>query len=196
MPELQSALEAESGRKTQVPPAFSALRQNGERSYVLARRGLSPTLRPRSVLVRRLELLACGSEPPHIDVSLVVGKGYYVRALARDLAAALGTVGHLTSLRRTRSGSFAQHEALPMDRAPAELLASIHPLPEAAGRVLPVAELTETGARDARRGVPLRPADIATAAGGPNAWVDPRGELVAVGIVDETGYGRVLRGFA
>ena len=194
-PELQSALKAESDRKTQVPPVFSALKYQGERSYVLARRGLRPALGPRRVQVRSLELLACGDEPPHIDLGLVVGKGYYVRALARDLAAALGTVGHLTSLRRTRSGSFVQEEALPMDRSADELLANVHPLSMAAGRVLPVAELTDAGARDARHGLPVRPADITAAACATSAWLDRRGELVAIGKVDDTGYGRVVRGF-
>jgi tRNA pseudouridine55 synthase len=194
-PELRAALEAESERKTQVPPAFSAVKQNGERCYVQARRGLRPVLGPRSVRVRSLELRACSSEPPHIAVGLIVGKGYYVRAFARDLATALGTVGHLISLRRTRSGSFAEQEALPMDRSPDELRASIHPLPQAAGRVLPVAELTDAGVRDARRGVRVGPADLASETRTTSAWFDGHGHLVAVGEVDDAGYGRVVRGF-
>ena len=82
-----------------------------------------------------------------------------------------------------------------MDRSPDELRASIHPLPQAAGRVLPVAELTDAGVRDARRGARVGPADLASATRTTSAWFDGRGHLVAVGEVDDAGYGRVVRGF-
>jgi tRNA pseudouridine55 synthase len=196
MPELQAALEAESDRRRQVPPAFSAVKQNGERSYALARRGSRPELAPRDVTVHSLDLLACSTDPPRIDLAIVVSKGYYVRALARDLAHSLGTVGHLTSLRRTRSGCFAQEEAVPMGASPDEFQARMHPLSHAAARVLPVAELSDAGVRDARRGLAVHPGDIAAQSLGPSAWLDRQGGLVAIGNVDESGCGRVVRGFA
>jgi tRNA pseudouridine55 synthase len=126
---------------------------------------------------------------------LDVGKGYYVRALARDFALALGTVGHLTALRRTRSGAFVCEEALPIETSRDELLTRIVPLSLAASRALPVARLTEAGARDARHGRPVHREDLLTDSQGPSAWIDPCGDLVAVGEVDEAGCGKVTRGF-
>jgi tRNA pseudouridine55 synthase len=193
---LEAALAAERARTSQVPPAFSAVRDAGERAYVRARRGDPPVLAARDVHVRRLEIVGWSAHPPVLVIRLDVGKGYYVRALARDLAEALGTAGHLTALRRTRSGSFACAEALPLGAPADELLARMHPLSRAAARTLPVANLTEAGARDARHGRLLCPRDIDAPARGPSAWLDPVGELVAVGELDESGCGRVLRGFA
>jgi tRNA pseudouridine55 synthase len=194
-PKLRAALAAERARTTQVPPAFSAVKRDGERAYARARRGEQPLLAPRSVGVHRLEILACSEQPPLIAVVLDVGKGYYVRALARDLSGALGTVGHLSSLRRTRSGCFSRQEAMPLDTPPNELVARMHTLPLAAARALPVADLTESGARDARHGRAVHPGDLDASTLGPCAWIDPRGDLVAVGQVDERGGGKVLRGF-
>jgi tRNA pseudouridine55 synthase len=195
-PALRAALDAERARTAQVPPAFSAVKQDGERAYARARRGEQPTLRSRDVLVHRLELLRVSCEPPRITVTLDVSKGYYVRAFARDLSAALGTVGHLTSLRRTRSGCFLNQEAVSVEAPASELLAHVQPLSQAAARVLPVAELTEAGARDARHGRAVKPEDIVASAKGASAWLDRHGDLVAVGNVDESGHGKVLRGFA
>jgi tRNA pseudouridine55 synthase len=194
-PILQTALEAERSRTSQVPPAFCAIKHAGERAYARARRGEPTILSSRQVRVRRLELLACRDEPASVDLAVEVGKGYYVRALGRDLARELGTVGHLTSLRRTRSGSFLGEEALLLETPPDELLARMCPLSDAAARVLPVTRLTEAAARDARHGRPVDLRDICAHAPGPSAWFDPRGDLVAVGEVDAAGYGRVTRGF-
>jgi tRNA pseudouridine55 synthase len=194
-PILQAVLAAERARSSQVPPSFSAIKRDGERAYTRARRGVSPALEPRDVVVRSLHLGECTADPPRLSLALVVGKGYYVRALARDLTSALGTVGHLTRLRRTRSGCFLQDEAVALDVPSQELQARIHPLSRVVSRVLPVGELTDAGARDARYGLPVHPGDLAVRTGGPSAWLDRRGELVAIGNVDEVGYGRVLRGF-
>ena len=113
---------------------------------------------------------------------------------ARDLANALGTVGHLTSLRRTRSGCFTLDEALPLDTPADELAARVEHLARAAARALPVARLSETGARDARHGRAVQPVDIDAPVQGPCAWLDGHGALVAVGETVD-GRGRVLRGF-
>ena len=125
-----------------------------------------------------------------------VGKGYYVRALARDLAASLGTVGHLTALRRTRSGAFELEEAMPLDTPGDELTARLVSLERAATRALPTARLSESGARDARFGRHVRPEDMTAekAATGPHAWLDAAGALVAVGEPTEDGTWRVVRG--
>jgi tRNA pseudouridine55 synthase len=142
------------------------------------------------VHVHELELVACSDDPPWLTVRVEVDKGYYVRSLARDLALALATLGHLTSLRRTRSGCFTLEEALPLDTPDDELAARVEHLARAASRALPVARLSEVGARDAHHGRPVQPGDIDAPTPGPCAWLDPHGKLVAVGEL-----GRVLRGF-
>jgi tRNA pseudouridine55 synthase len=194
-PRLRAALEAELGRTAQTPPAFSAIHSGGERAYAKARRGEEVELAPRDVKVHALELLACSVEPSWLAVRVEVDKGYYVRSLARDLAAALGTVGHLTSLRRTRSGCFTVEEALPLDTPADELTARVEALPRVAARAMPVARLTDVGTRDARHGRPVQPGDVDAPVAGACAWLDAAGALVAVGEVGADGKGRVLRGF-
>jgi tRNA pseudouridine55 synthase len=197
LPELlAAAFASERTRIRQDPPVFSAVKTGGERAYAMARRGEAPALDARPVRVDRLALVSCTADPPALHVSLDVAKGYYVRALARDLARALGTVGHLTALRRVRSGPFACDEAIFPDAPAEDLVRRLEPLPRAAARTLPVSTLTDAGAEHARHGRPVGPGDIATAGPGPSAWLDGRGLLVAVGEVDGAGRGRVLRGFA
>jgi len=102
------------GRIAQLPPAFSALKVAGSRAYALARRGEQPALAPRDVEIERLALLGM-PDPDHAEFALDCGKGTYVRSLARDLAQALGTRGHVASLRRTRVGRFTESQAIPLD---------------------------------------------------------------------------------
>jgi tRNA pseudouridine55 synthase len=194
-PLLRGALTVERTRRTQVPPAYSAIHHEGERAYARARRGEPAELSPREVRVHKLEILAWGDDPPTLAVSLDVSKGYYVRSLARDLASELGTVGHLVSLRRTRAGCFRLDEALPSETPADELAARIMPLARAASRALRVAQLTSAGTLDAQHGKLVAPGDIDSPGAGPHAWFDPSGSLVAVGEVDGDGRGRVIRGF-
>ncbi len=194
-PAVRAALEVERARKTQVPPAFSAIHTEGERAHERARRGEEVELAPRVVTVHRLDLVASSEEPPFVAVALDVSKGYYVRSLARDLSTALGTVGHLTALRRVRSGCFGAVAALPLDTPDDVLAARVEPLARGATRALPVARLTLTGARDARHGRRVKPADIDAPTREPCAWLDVAGALVAVGEIDADGAGQVLRGF-
>lgn len=181
---LPAVLDAERARTLQVPPAFSAIHAGGERAHERARRGEAVVLAPRPVAVRALEARL---DAALLHVTVTASKGYYVRALARDLAAALGTVGHLASLRRTRAGPFDLGDASPAD-APAVL-----PLAVAAARALPATLLSDAGARDARHGRPVALAELSRAVEGPAAWLHA-GALVAVGEIRE-GAGRVLRGF-
>lgn len=195
LPAMAAALDRERARGEQVPPAYSAIHTAGERAFVRARRGENVVLPPRPVRVHRLVLAGCEREPPGLALSLEVSKGYYVRSLARDFAEALGTVAHLTSLRRTRSGAFEASEAVAPD-APIEVLReALVPVALAATRSLPVARLTDAGVRDARHGRPVSPADIAVSTADPSAWLDGGGALVAVGKLDEAGRGAVVRGF-
>jgi tRNA pseudouridine55 synthase len=195
-PLIQAALDLERQRSAQQPPVFSALHAGGERAYAQARRGETPTLAPRPVRVSRLELTACSAETASLSVILDVSKGYYVRALARDLAGSLGTVDHLTVLRRVRSGPFGLEGALSVEASAEELTGRIETLAVAASRALPLGRLTAAGTDDARHGRRVAPDAICVPSPGPSAWVDANGELVAVGQLEDDGGGRVLRGFS
>jgi tRNA pseudouridine55 synthase len=194
---LLGALAREGARTRQVPPAYSAIHRGGERAYVRARRGERVDLDEREVVVHGLRLLDAGLDPwPWLAIELEVGKGYYVRAIARDLAASLGTVGHVTALRRTRSGAFTLEDALPIDTPSDELAARIVPTDRAAARALPILELSATAALAARHGRRVSPEELGDCAPGPHAWFAAGGGLVAIGEKRPEGYGQVLRGFA
>lgn len=109
---VRAALAGMTGRQRQRPPAYSAKHVAGKRSYQLARRGVEVTLPEVEVEVSALELLRW--TPPELEFRATVGTGTYVRALGRDLAERLGTLGHLTALRRERIGSFDVADALPI----------------------------------------------------------------------------------
>jgi tRNA pseudouridine55 synthase len=190
---LDDALGAERARVLQAPPIFSAIRKDGVRSYEAARRGETLDLPPREVRVLDLRAIAVREDPPALDVEVTAAKGYYVRSLARDLAAGVGAAGHLTALRRTRSGSFALEEAVPLD-AP-DLASHLLPLATAAARALPTVRLTPTATLDARAGRAVDASGFEPLPGaGPHAWLDPEGKLVAIGALED-GVGRVMRGF-
>lgn len=101
----------------QVPPAFSAVKVDGKRAYKLARRGVTPELKPKTLVIDELELL--DYSPRSITVRVVCSKGTYIRALARDIGEALGSGAHLTALRRTRVGDFRITDCLSVDDAAA-----------------------------------------------------------------------------
>jgi tRNA pseudouridine55 synthase len=193
---LERAFASERLRTSQTPPIYSAIRKDGERAMDRARRGETVDLAMRSVRLHRIELVACRTHPPSLDIALDVSKGYYVRALARDLAAALGTVGHLTALRRTRSGCFGIDEAVSLDAPPEELAARVVPLARAAARALPVVRLTEAGTHEARHGRAVPAEEMAPHVEGDAAWIEPGGDLVAIGKLGDDGRGRIVRGMA
>ncbi|MGH3149180.1 MAG: tRNA pseudouridine(55) synthase TruB, partial [Streptosporangiaceae bacterium] len=108
----EAGLAAEVNRLTgeiwQVPPAVSAIKVDGQRAYRLTRAGAAPELKPRPVTVYEFAVTAVRRDGELMDVDATVrcSSGTYIRALARDLGAALGTGGHLTCLRRTRVGGY------------------------------------------------------------------------------------------
>lgn len=106
------------GEIDQMPPAYSALKVDGERAYDLARAGETVTLAPRRVTIHALDYLLWWSEgeKPFATLRAHVSKGTYIRSLARDIALALGTVGHVTMLRRTRAGPFGVDSAISLDK--------------------------------------------------------------------------------
>ncbi|HET9148932.1 MAG TPA: tRNA pseudouridine(55) synthase TruB [Alphaproteobacteria bacterium] len=112
---LAAALPRFTGAIAQVPPAYSAVKVGGERAYRLARKGAEVALKPRSVEIKTLTLLA-RPNPDTAELEVVCGKGVYIRSLARDLAQSVGTVGHIAALRRTRVGPFGEAQALALDK--------------------------------------------------------------------------------
>ena len=151
---IDAAVAALTGDIVQVPSAVSAIKVGGVRSYARVRAGEEVALAGRSVRVGRFEVLArrdtVVGDLPVVDLDVVVecSTGTYIRALARDLGAALGTGGHLTALRRLRSGPFTTAEAETLGDDPPRLL----PLPDAVRRCFSVLTLDETTAQAVRYG--------------------------------------------
>ncbi len=112
---LRAALPALTGEIMQVPPAFSALKVAGERSYDMARQGRAVVLPPRPARIDRFELVE-REDADHAVFEVQSGKGVYMRALARDVALACGTLGHVTALRRLRVGPFHAAQAISLDK--------------------------------------------------------------------------------
>ncbi|GEB36781.1 tRNA pseudouridine synthase B [Gluconacetobacter liquefaciens] len=113
--DFRRALPAFQGDIMQVPPVYSAIKVAGERAYDMARDGRPPDLPPRPARIDRFELVARPDEDTAI-FEVESGKGVYMRSLARDIARACGTVGHVAALRRLRVGPFAEEDAIPLDK--------------------------------------------------------------------------------
>lgn len=129
---IAAVLPRFTGPIDQVPPRFSALKLDGRRAYDLARAGEAVELAARRVEIRAL-VLAGQPDTDHAVFEVACGKGTYVRSLARDLAEALGTVGHVAALRRLQVGPFQAETAITLD-----LLAGLGHSPAAFERLLPI----------------------------------------------------------
>lgn len=190
---VAAALAAEKARRLQVPPAVSAIKVDGRRAHALTREGNAPELAQREVKVESLTLL--DRTEHELTVEVEASKGYYVRALARDLGLALGVPAHLSALRRLASGRFELADAHPW---PASADAPLLPTAEAAKRALPSAVLGETGERKARLGQTLEPTDFIQSAPAEvaetAAWFGRDGALIALGHERTPGEFRVVRG--
>ena len=124
--ELRAALPAFIGDIMQVPPIYSAIKVAGERAYDMAREGRAPDLPPRPARVDRFELIERTGDDVVFEVQS--GKGVYMRSLARDLALACGSVGHIAALRRLRVGPFNEAQSIPLDNCqPASDMPSVSP---------------------------------------------------------------------
>ena len=110
---VEETLNRFVGTIEQVPPVFSACKVNGSRAYDLARKGEEVELKAKTLVIDELELLRC--ELPEIVIRVVCSKGTYIRALARDIGAALKSGAHLTALRRTRIGAVRVEDCLKLD---------------------------------------------------------------------------------
>lgn len=176
---IRAALAGFVGDIDQVPSAVSAIKVDGRRSYARVRAGEAVALAARRVTVSRLDVIAIRRSPGvvDVDVSLVCSSGTYVRAIARDLGAALGVGGHLTALRRTAAGPFALADAHTLselaERAPDIVTL---PLSAAADLLFPRRDATAVEARTLSHGGPLAPVGIV----GPYAVFGPDGSIIAV----------------
>lgn len=114
---VEETLKQFVGSIEQVPPAFSACKVAGKRAYDLARKGREVELKPKTLVIDEIELLAC--ELPDIRIRVVCSKGTYIRALARDIGVALHSGAHLTTLERTRVGDVRLEDCLALDQVEA-----------------------------------------------------------------------------
>jgi tRNA pseudouridine55 synthase len=156
-----------TGTILQMPPVYSAIKLGGQRAYKLARAGAEVALAPRPIEIAALRLIG-QPDADHAEFEMVTGKGAYVRALGRDLAAALGTLAHVSALRRLAVGPFTLERAISLDNLAAldhSAAAFGHLLPiETALDDIPALALTEAEAHRLRHGqsvVPLLAADRA-----------------------------------
>lgn len=183
--DIRAGIEALTGTIDQVPSAVSAIKVDGRRAYDRVRSGEQVELASRTVTVSRFEVrdtrrgMTDAEAPPlpAIDLDVVVdcSSGTYIRALARDLGAALGVGGHLTALRRTRIGPFLVAEGAGIDGlATASLLAPA----SVAAAVLGAVPVSADEARDLRHGKRLLGAAERLSSG--TAAIDPDGRLVGI----------------
>lgn len=182
-----AAMTALSGEGLQVPPAYSAIKVAGRRSYARARAGEEVVLAPRPVVVSRFALT--GVEADTLSVDVTCSAGTYVRALARDLGLALGTGAHLCALRRTRIGRYGVTAAHALDTLVALVeqggVLPVLGLAEAVAAGFPSRALDEAETAQVRHGRQL----VASGAVGPVGAFDPDGALIAL-LEDERGLAR------
>lgn len=187
---IEALLPRFTGEIQQTPPAYSAIKIDGERAYDLAREGETVELQARPVFIERLALL----DAPTPDTAVLearCGKGTYVRALARDMGVALGCLGHLIELRRTRVAAFDEARAVTLDavRAAVEqggeeaLLRLLLPI-EAALQDLAELSVGRNDAARLLRGQPvlIRGRDAPADTGA--TYATCKGQLIAVGRVE------------
>jgi tRNA pseudouridine55 synthase len=152
----EASLEKFKGEIEQIPPMHSALKRGGVPLYKLARKGKTVVREPRRVRIAELELLKF--EASVMEIRVRCSKGTYIRTLAEDIAAALGTVGHLAALRRTASGAFRIDDGITLDAletmSPAERPGRLMPLSGLLAG-LPRAELDQTAETRFRKGQAL-----------------------------------------
>ncbi len=172
--ELAAQIALLTGDLQQVPSSVSAVKVDGVRSYARVRAGEDVQLKARSVMVSDFELLE--RRGPDIDVRVTCTSGTYIRALARDLGAALGVGGHLTALRRTRVGPFSLDAARTLEQLGESFDDAVLLLDDAVARSFPRRDLTAEEAVDLSYGKKLG----ATGDRGTVGAFDPDGRCVAL----------------
>lgn len=201
--QIEAALPRFTGAIEQIPPAFSALKIGGKAAYSLARSGETVEMKARHVTVHCLRVSASPREQEYLTrrrrdaeelnelmLEATVSKGTYIRSLARDIAHALGTAGHVSYLRRTRAGPFGLESAISLDflnelAKARDLTRAVLPL-EAALDDIPALPVTPDQAKLLRHGqrlggFPERPGlQLATSEGTPVALVEAKADGLTV----------------
>lgn len=154
--EVEAVLPRFTGPIEQVPPAYSALKVDGERAYDLARAGETVALKAREVTIFSLAMQPDEGSEDQVTLVAHVSKGTYIRSLARDIARMLGTCGHVTYLRRIKAGPFREEQAISLDKLEeaakgAGLEHLLLPL-EAGLDDIPALDLDQTSAQAVRQG--------------------------------------------
>ena len=170
---LLAAIAARMGEQDQVPPMYSAIKQDGVRLYRLARAGEEVERAPRKIRIDRLELTAFA--PPHFTLEIACSKGTYVRSLVADLGTDVGAGAHLTALRRTRSGRFTLAHATTLDQVEHATL-----VPLTAATDLPMITIPVDKERHARNGVQFTLAQLGAENLTQFQMLDPSGSLLAI----------------
>ncbi|HEX6232181.1 MAG TPA: tRNA pseudouridine(55) synthase TruB [Jiangellaceae bacterium] len=175
---VRAAVTSLTGQIQQIPSSVSAIKKDGVRSYVRVRSGEQVELVARPVTVYRFDVLAIRREGPYVDVDATVecSSGTYVRALARDIGAALGVGGHLMALRRTRVGPYGLDRAHTVEQLAAEI--PVISLADAAAAAFPRVDVDERTAAQVAHGVPLPPTGHGP--GRPVAVFGPDGQLLSL----------------
>jgi tRNA pseudouridine55 synthase len=165
------------GEIMQVPTAVSAIKVDGKRAYQRVRDGEEVELKPRPVTIHSLHVLdqRVVGDWLDVDISVRCSSGTYIRAIARDVGAALGVGGHLTALRRTAVGRFDLAQAHSLEELADDL--TIVPIADAARATFPGVDLDEEQAADVRVG---RPLDLLLPGSGEHALFAPGGEFLAL----------------
>lgn len=197
--EVAAALSELVGAFLQVPPSYSAVKVDGVRSYALARKGKEVPLPPRKVTVFEARLLSW--DPNGFRAALTCSKGFYIRALSRDLGLRLGVPMTVSALRRLRVGDFRIEGAVTLDA-----LRELADAGGAGGRVVPIVDALSrmpawvvppdavASVRNGRLAGPWFAARVAGERGGTALLVTERREPLAIAGRDPSGLWRILRG--
>ena len=190
---IMSGLAGLTGEIDQVPSAVSAIKVRGVRSSARVRAGEEVRLAARRVTVASLvpRAITRAEQTVDVDVEVTCSSGTYIRAIARDLGAALGVGGHLTALRRTAVGGFLAAEAVGLDDLAGRADPVLVPLPDAVARLLPRRDISDLEAKLLSHGGPLD----ARGDAGPYAVFDPAGAVIAI-VVERDGRARPAVVFA
>ena len=183
--QIEGVLSRFIGDIEQIPPAYSAIKIDGQRAYALARKGEIPEMSARPIRMDALTLIA-RPDRDHAVFEMTCGKGGYVRAIGRDLGEALGCYGHISQLRRLRTGPFTLEHAISLDT-----LEKMRDTPHSCARLtsvatgldgVPALAVTEAQANQLRHGQAV-PAAVSGLDYGTTAWASFEGTPVAIGSV-------------
>ena len=188
---VEAALPGLTGTISQRPPAYSAIKVAGRRAYALARAGEAPELAPREVTIHAIDLVswdATDPERPIAVVDVVCSAGTYVRAIARDLGAAVGSAAYLGALVRVASGPFRLEDAVPLERVreaaadgPGGVAALLRPVDWGLD-AFPAVTISPDEVVAISRGQFVQPAGELPTTESPIRMLDEAGRLVAIGM--------------